>query len=72
MGGFHPFVHVNLTHFPLSVIVCVYSAALPPSIRAPRVVRARTVRMFHLSESRHVHFPKGSDLRRLPQPCGRF
>jgi hypothetical protein len=34
----------------------VYSAVLSPSIRAPRVVRARTARVFHLSKSCHVHF----------------
>lgn len=40
-----------LNIFCLSVIICVYSAPLPPNIRAPRMVRAGTVRTFPVPES---------------------
>lgn len=56
MGELHPFVRVLFNIFYLPVIICAYSAALPPSVRAPGMVYSRTVRIFYLSEPRRVHF----------------
>lgn len=56
MGEFYPFVRVSLNIVFLPVIICVYSAALPPSVRAPRMVCSRAVRIFHLPEPRRAHF----------------
>jgi hypothetical protein len=56
MGEFYPFVRVSLNILFLPVIICVYSAALPPSVRAPRMVCSRAVRIFHLPEPRRAHF----------------
>ncbi len=58
MGELRPLVHLPLNIFNLLVIVCAYSAALPPNIWAPRMVCARTVRIFRLPEYLVLISPK--------------